>query len=162
MSSNEAAAAQVGDELKATITIAVPPVQVWAAVTDIPRMSSWSPQVRRTVALGGPVRLGTRFVNVNHDGWKHWPTTGKVVRFTPHTDFAFAITENNTVWSFHLEPTADGGTVVTQRRELPKGGTTLLSKALVAAFLGGQQDFTAMMLEGMAQTLERLKSELEA
>lgn len=162
MSINEAAAAQVGDELKATITIAVPPVQVWAAVTDIARMSSWSPQVERSVVLGGPVRLGTRFLNVNHSGWKRWPTTGKVVRFTPHTDFAFAITENNTVWSFRLEPTADGGTAVTQRRELPKGRTTVLSKTLVSAFLGGDNDFTAMMLEGMAQTLERLKAELEA
>lgn len=162
MSSNEAAAAQVGDELKATITIPVPPAQVWAAITDLPRMSSWSPQVGRTFVLGGPVRLGTRFANINHQGWKHWPTTGKVVRFTPHSDFAFGIKENNTVWSFHLEPTEDGGTVVTQRRELPKGRTTAVSKTLVSAFLGGQENFTAQMLEGMAGTLERLKAELTA
>jgi uncharacterized protein YndB with AHSA1/START domain len=156
-----AAAAQVGDELKATIVIDVPPAQVWAAITDLPRMAAWSPQVAGTLVLGGPVRSGTRFVNLNHQGWKRWPTNGKVVRFAPHTDFAFVIAENGAVWSFQLEPTADGGTLLTQRRELPKGGTSLLSKTLVATFLGGQTVFVADLLEGMAQTLERLKAELE-
>ncbi len=66
---SEAAAAVVGDELKATIAIDAIPAQVWALVTDVRRMSEWSPQVRTSIVLGEPVRLGTRFVNVNHQGW---------------------------------------------------------------------------------------------
>jgi len=154
-----ATAALVEDELKAAITINASPAQVWALVTDVARMSAWSPQVARTFVLGGPVRLGTRFVNLNHAGWKHWPTSAKVVRFTPHSDFAFRVTENRTVWSFQLVPTADG-TLVTQRRQTPDG-IAPVSGLLVNLALGGQDRFVPALLEGMAQTLERMKAELE-
>ena len=153
------AASVIGTELKATIDISAPPAQVWALVTDVRRMSSWSPQVARTIVFGGPVRLGTRFLNLNHDGWKHWPTTAQVVRFAPHTDFAFRIGENRTVWSFALEE-VEGGTRVTQRRETPDG-ISAVSNALVRIGLGGQERFVADLREGMSQTLERMRSELE-
>jgi uncharacterized protein YndB with AHSA1/START domain len=153
-----AVASATGSELKATISLDASPAQVWALVTDVARMGEWSPQVVRTFVLGGPVRLGTRFVNINHQGWKHWPTSAKVVRFTPHRDFAFRITENRTVWSFQLEPTADGGTRITHRRETPDGISTV-SNALVGAFLGGQETFVPELLEGMSRTLERIKAE---
>ncbi|MEP9381859.1 SRPBCC family protein [Nocardioides sp. KR10-350] len=151
---------QTPDDLTATTTIAASPAQVWAMVTDVARMSSWSPQVVRTVVVGRPVRLGTRFVNINHQGWKHWPTTAKVVRFTPHSDFAFRIAENHSVWSYRLEPTDDGGTLVTHRRELPDG-ISLLSRGLTKVALGGQDCFAAELREGMERTLERLKAEAE-
>lgn len=148
-------------ELQATIDITASPAQVWALITDVTRMAEWSPQVVRSFVLGGPVRLGTRFVNINHHGWKHWPTNAKVVRFTPHSDFAFQILENNTIWSFQLEPTADGGTRLTQRRETPRG-ISLLSKALTKVALGGQEPFVAELREGMEETLQRVKADAEA
>jgi uncharacterized protein YndB with AHSA1/START domain len=147
-------------ELEATIAVAAPPAQVWALVTDVARMAEWSPQVVRTFVLGGPVRLGTRFVNVNHQGWKHWPTTAKVVRFAPHRDFAFRIAENRTVWSYALEPAGDGGTVVTHRRETPDGISSV-SNVLVDKVLGGQQAFVPELLRGMNRTLERIKADVE-
>lgn len=146
-------------ELEATITIAAPPVRVWALVTDVARMSSWSPQVRRTVVLGGPLRLGTRFVNVNQKGWKHWPTSAKVVRFEPHREFAFRIVENRTIWSYTLEETPEG-TLVTHRRETPDG-VAPISNALVGLALGGQRPFLADLHAGMRRTLERIKAEAE-
>lgn len=161
MTTTNAAASASGTELKATITIAAPPAQVWALVTDVTRMAEWSDQVVKSFVLGGPVRLGTRFVNINHQGWKHWPTNAKVVRFTPHSDFAFTVVENHTVWSFQLEPSEDGGTLVTHRRETPRG-ISVLSKALTKVAFGGQEPFTAELLEGMSGTLERLKAELES
>lgn len=145
--------------LEATITIEAPPVRVWALVTDVARMSSWSPQVWRTVVLGGPLRLGTRFVNVNHKGWKHWPTSAKVVRFEPHRDFAFRIVENRTIWSYTLEE-VPGGTRVTHRRETPDG-VAPISNTLVGLALGGQKPFLADLRAGMRQTLEGIKAEAE-
>lgn len=159
MTAAASAAFASGSELTATIDIAAPPAQVWALVTDVRRMSSWSPQVARTIVLGGPLRLGTRFVNINHDGWKHWPTTAKVVRFAPHTDFAFRINENRTVWSYGLEP-VEGGTRVTERRETPDG-TSPLSDFLVRTVFGGQEAFLPGLVAGMNRTLERMKAELE-
>lgn len=156
-----AAAAATGTELKATITVQAPPAQVWALVTDVARMGEWSPQVVRTFVLGGQVRLGARFVNLNRQGWKRWPTSAKVVRFEPHRDFAFRITENHTVWSFQLEPTADGGTFITHRRETPEG-IAAVSNVLVGLVLGGQESFVPELLEGMSTTLERVRAELAA
>ena len=153
-------AAATGTELKATITVQATPAQVWALVTDVARMAEWSPQVVKTFVLGGRVGPGARFVNLNRQGWKRWPTSAKVVRFEPHRDFAFRITENRTVWSFQLEPTADGGTFVTHRRETPEG-ITAVSNVLVGLALGGQESFVPELLEGMSTTLERVKAELE-
>lgn len=157
----ETSAAQpASDELTASITINATPQQVWAAISDVTRMSSWSPQVRKTIIRGGGAPgLGTKFVNINRDGWKHWPTTARIVRCDPYTDFAFRIDQNRTVWSFHLEDT-DGGTRVTQRRETPEG-ISQVSHAMVAVGLGGQGKFIPMMRRGMEQTLQRLKAELE-
>ena len=145
-------------DLEATTTINASPAQVWAAITDLPRMASWSPQVVKTIVLG-QVKQGTRFFNINHQGWKHWPTTAQVVRFTPHSDFAFRVAENTTVWSFQLEDTADG-TAVTHRRETPSG-ISALSRSLTKVAFGGQESFTAEMRSGMATTLANLKADLE-
>ena len=77
-------------QLEESIEIAASPAQVWALVTDLPRMARWSPQVVKTF-VKGPVQLGTTFRNVNRRGLLVWPTSAKVVRFTPHSDFAFRV-----------------------------------------------------------------------
>lgn len=151
-------------QLEATVDVAAPPAQVWAMVTDVERMASWSPQVVRTTIKGGPegggVQRGTRFSNLNRQGLLFWPTRGKVVRFEPHRDFAFRIADNRTVWSFELEP-IPGGTRVTQRRELPDGISSI-SLRLTRIALGGVEKFTDRLRDGMRQTLDRIKAEAEA
>ena len=147
-------------QLESTIEIAAPPAQVWALVTDLGRMREWSPMTRHTWVRGGQVRQGARFVNHNGSGWKAWPTTGTVVRFTPHSDFAFRITENRTTWSYTLVPTADGGTSVTSRRETTEG-ISGLSTTLTRWVLGGVPRFTDELQLGMHETLERIKKAAE-
>lgn len=152
---------QTHAQLEATIEIAAPPAKVWSLVTDVKRMASWSPQVVKTVVRGGgPVAKGTKSFNINRRGLLFWPTQSMVVRFEPHTEFAFRIKENRTIWSFTLEPTADGGTRVTERRETPKGISDL-SLSLTKTVLGGIPRFTDELREGMQQTLERIKVEAE-
>lgn len=147
-------------DLEATTTIKAAPAQVWAAITDVRRMADWSPQVRKTIVVGGPVKEGTRFLNVNGRSWKRWPTSAKVVTFAPHSDFAFKIVENGTVWRFLLEEVAEGETRVTQRREIP-GKVGIASKALIPVALGGFETFNAELRAGMGQTLERIKGDVE-
>jgi uncharacterized protein YndB with AHSA1/START domain len=152
--------------LEDTIEIDAPTDRVWALVTDIPAMAKWSPQVVRSTVKGGVVKLGATFSNLNKQGLKRWPTGGKVVRFQPPTDttpgdFAFRIRENRTVWSFELEPTATGGTRLTERRETPHG-VSGLSLVLTKLALGGQEPFTEELRRGIRQTLERIKAEAEA
>ena len=145
-------------QLEESIEIEASPAQVWALVTDVARMASWSPQVVKSF-VKGPVQLGTTFRNINRRGLLVWPTSSKVVRFEPHTDFAFRVKDNWTVWSFALEPTATG-TRVTQRREVPQGISDISVKLTNIAF-GGQDSFGDELAEGMRQTLARIKAEAE-
>lgn len=145
--------------LEESVEIATAPERVWALVTDLPRMASWSPQVVRTL-VRTPVHAGTRAVNLNRRGFLVWPTTSKVVRFEPHRAFAFRVVENGAVWSFSLKPTASG-TLLTQRREAPDG-LTGFSRLFTRGFLGGREVFTAELRSGMRQTLGRLKADAEA
>ncbi|MDN5745334.1 MAG: SRPBCC family protein [Nocardioidaceae bacterium] len=150
--------------LEESIEINAPADKVWSLVTDIPKMAKWSPQVVKSTVKGGIVKEGATFSNLNKQGIKRWPTGGKVVRFTPPTDstpgeFAFRIRENRSIWSFQLESTA-GGTKVTERRETPDG-LSGLSLGLTKVVLGGQEKFTAELKQGMQQTLQRLKAEVE-
>ncbi|MBM7517603.1 SRPBCC family protein [Nocardioides nitrophenolicus] len=152
--------------LEDTIEISAPAEQVWSLVTDIPAMAKWSPQVVKSSVKGGVVKQGATFSNLNKQGLKRWPTGGKVVRFQPPTattpgEFAFRIRENRTVWSFELEPTADGRTRLTERRETPEG-ISGVSMLLTKVVLGGQKPFTAELRRGIRQTLERIKAEAEA
>ncbi len=149
-------------QLEATIEIDAAPAQVWALVTDVPRMARWSPQVVRSTVKGGTVAKGARFSNLNRQGLVFWPTKGKVVRFEPHRDFAFRIAENRTIWSFELTPLDDGTrTRVTQRREVPDG-ISGVSLALTKAVLGGVDKFADRLHTGMTETLARIKTEAEA
>jgi uncharacterized protein YndB with AHSA1/START domain len=145
--------------LEETVEIEADPARVWSLVSDVARMSSWSPQVVRTFVRGRPVQLGTTFININRRGALFWPTQAKVVRCDPHREFAFRIKENWTIWSFTLEPVA-GGTRVTQRREAPDG-ISGLSQRLTKIALGGQATFATELRAGMRQTLERVKAEAE-
>lgn len=146
--------------IEETIDIAAEPATVWALVTDLPRMASWSPQVLRTIVRRSPVGHGTSTININRRGPLVWPTRSEVVRFEPHSEFAFRIKENRSIWSFSLTPTGTGTRVV-QRRSVPDGLSSV-SGLLTKKVLGGQQTFQAELREGMRQTLERIKAEAEA
>ena len=42
-------------QLEESIEVEAPPAKVWSLLTDLPRMSAWSPQVVQTVVVRGPV-----------------------------------------------------------------------------------------------------------
>lgn len=148
------------EQLEQSIEIDAPPAQVWALVSDVTRMARWSPQVVRSTVKGGVVEQGATFKNLNRQGLLYWPTNAKVVRFEPHRDFAFKVKENRTIWSFELAPTPSGGTLVTQRRELPQG-ISKVSLLLTKVVLGGVDDFTDRLRQGMSETLTKVKAEAE-
>jgi uncharacterized protein YndB with AHSA1/START domain len=145
------------------IEISAPPSAVWALVGDVTRMSAWSPQVSSTrLSAGHPVSaLGARFTNRNVHGELVWTTHAEIVRYDVDQHLAFRIDENHTIWSFELSPTADGGTLLRQRRDAPDGISDL-SRDLTDGFMGGQVAFTEAMREGMRETLARIKAEVEA
>ena len=144
--------------LKAEIEINAPVSRVWSLVSDVSRMPQWSPQCRIMKALG-PIRPGTRTVNLNRRGPLFWPTTSVITEVVPERKFAFRIPLNTTVWSYELQPTATG-TRLTETRHA-ENGVTAISTALTKTVLGGLDDFERELVEGMNQGLARIKAAAE-
>ena len=63
--------------LQAEIEINAPVSTVWGLVSDLSRMPQWSPQCRKMKLLG-PLRPGTRTLNLNRRNMLFWPTTSTI------------------------------------------------------------------------------------
>lgn len=146
--------------IESSIEIDAPPARVWEVISDVRNAPQWSSQAVKVISLGGRTTKGTRALNINRRGPLFWPTTSRVVEFEPGRRFANRINENTTIWVFELEPTADGGTRLTERREVPEG-LTFISTFLTDKVFGGQPSFTAEMDEGVSLSLKRIKNLVE-
>ena len=144
--------------LRAEIDIAAPVSKVWSLVSDLSRMPQWSPQCRMMKLLG-PLRPGTRTLNLNRRNLLFWPTTATITEVVPERKLAFRIPLNTSVWTYELEPTATGTRLVETRHA--ENGVTAVSTAVTKAALGGVDSFEKELLEGMNQSLTRIKAAAE-
>lgn len=144
--------------LQAEVEINAPVSKVWALISDLGKMPEWSPQCRMMKALG-PVRPGTRTVNLNRRNALFWPTTSTITEVIPERKFAFRVNSNNTLWSYELEPTETGTRVVESRHA--ENGVKAISTLLTNTVLGGMDKFEREMVEGMKASLERIKAAAE-
>ena len=144
--------------LQAEIEINAPVARVWSLVSDLSRMPQWSPQCRLMKALG-PVRPGTRTVNLNRRNKLFWPTTSTITEVIPERKLAFRVNANNTVWSYELEPTPTGTRVVETRHA--ENGVKAVSTMTVNAVLGGVSSFEQELVDGMNTSLARIKAAAE-
>jgi hypothetical protein len=147
--------------IEESITIDAAPERVWSLVSDLGRMSEWSPQVVKTIVRGRPIQLGTKMINLNRRGLLVWPTQSKVVRFEPRREIAFRVKDNFTIWSLTLASDGAGGTILTQRREAPDGISSI-SRTLTDKVLGGIASFQTELGAGMRETLAKIKADAEA
>lgn len=145
--------------ITATLDVESTPAEVWALVSDLKRMGEWSPQCHRMIIRGGVVELGTKTLNINHEGALWWPTRSQVIEFEPNKRISFKIIENWTIWSYELEETPTGTRII-HTRHAPRG-TSGLSKFLVKRFMKGSAQFEQHLERGMNKTLARIKAELE-
>lgn len=166
-------------EISASITVNAPTSKVWQRVTDLSAMGQRSPQCKKMILLprrkasaaGAAPAPGTVTINLNRQGILWWPTWAVVTEVVPEKVFEFKIPLNGTRWRFELTPTADGSqttptadgsqTVLTEKRLAPGGKTSLISRALVAVVLGGEEKFEASLQEGIQQTVRALAREAE-
>jgi uncharacterized protein YndB with AHSA1/START domain len=145
--------------LQAQIDINAPVAKVWALVSDLSRMPQWSPQCRLMKAFG-PMRQGTRTINVNRRNRMFWPTTSVVTEVIPEKKIAFRVNQNNAIWSYELEPT-DSGTRLVESRHA-ENGVTPYSNMTVNALFGGVPSFERELVDGMNLTLARIKAAAES
>lgn len=144
--------------LQAQIDIDAPPSKVWDLVSNLRLMPQWSPQCRVMKAFG-PVRPGTRTINVNRRGRMFWPTTSQITEVIPESKLAFRVNANNTVWSYELEPIASGTRLVESRHA--ENGVAAMSNLVVNALFGGVPSFEDELIDGMNASLARIKAAAE-
>jgi uncharacterized protein YndB with AHSA1/START domain len=144
--------------LQAHVDIDAPMATVWELISDLRRMSQWSPQCRWMKPFG-PVRPGTRTLNLNRRKRMFWPTTCTVVEVVPDRRLAFRVDTNNTIWTYELEPSGQGTRLVESRHA--ENGVTAFSNLSVNALFGGTTNFERELLDGMNISLARIKAAAE-
>ncbi|WP_408925996.1 SRPBCC family protein [Corynebacterium sp. YSMAA1_1_F7] len=167
-------------EISASTTVNASASKVWQRVTDLSAMGQRSPQCKKMILLprgssssnssaadagsaaGTAPTPGTVTINFNRQGLLWWPTWAVVTEVEPEKLFEFKIPLNGTRWRFELTPATDGTqTILTEKRLIPDGNTSLVSRVLVAAVLGGEEKFEASLQEGIQQTIRALAREAE-
>lgn len=108
-----------------SVTVARPPEQVWAMVSDVTRHGDWSPVCTGcTWDEGDGPTLGARFTGRNELDGRTWETRSVVVAAEPGVEFAWQVNEDWVRWGFTTAPAPDqpGATVLTESWEfLPAG-----------------------------------------
>lgn len=135
-------------------------------------MGDRSPQCKKMIVLnrksssgasdsGSTPTPGTIYLNINRQGLLWWPTWAVVTEVVPEKVFEFKIPLNRSRWRFELETSADGTATLTEKRIVAGGKTSLVSRSLVAAFLGGEEKFEAGLAQGIQQTIRAIAMEAE-
>lgn len=165
-------------EISASIDVNAPVSKVWEHVTDLSAMGKRSPQCKKMILLkgrggssgagagagaaGAAPAPGSITINLNRQGFLWWPTWAVVTEVQPGRVFEFKIPLNGSHWRFELTESAGGSrTTLTEKRHIPGGNTSLLSRALVATALGGEKKFEANLQEGIEQTIRAIAREAE-
>ena len=155
---------QTLDRDEVSLVIAAPPDAVYAVVSDVTRTPELSPEILSCAWLDGATgpAVGARFVARNSAGRMRWNNRPVVLVADPGREFAFARTEpfGGTVeWRYRLAA-VDGGTRVTESYEVTRPITRM--GWFVIGRLAGCSDRRSDLRRGMEQTLQRLRSVLDA
>ena len=133
---------------------------MWGIVSDLPRMTEWSPEVVFQKFTGNEIRQGSRSINLNRRKGFVWPTSSKVTDFKPEEKISFFVFGPAAQWTYELQATTTG-TRLTERRELKGSKRTVASRITVAIALGGIEGHDVELIEGMNKTLAHIKAEAE-
>ncbi len=138
--------------LRAQIDINAPAEKVWALISDFSRMPQWSPQCRLMKAFG-PLRQGTRTININRRKFLFWPTMSTVTEVVPEKKLAFRVNTNNTIWTYELEPIENGTRLVESRHA--ENGVKPVANFTARTVMGGVPNFERELIDGMNTSLAR-------
>lgn len=148
----------VGDQVFVEAT----PDVVWALVSDVPRMPSWSPELAAARWLGGTreATLGARFKGTNRNGLRRWSTTCTVTDLQPHKRFAYRVDSIfGPVAEWRYEIDGDGAGCTLRESMIDRRGWLIRSGGRV---ITGVSDRAAHNLDGIRRTLAAIKAAAEA
>ena len=154
----------MGERVEVSVDVNATPEQVYALVSDLPRMGQWSPECYRCAWTGDVqmVKPGARFTGYNRRGIRRWTTKGTVVTAEPGRELSFDVHSVFDLpvarWTYRIEPDGNGGSRVTEQWEDRRGGVM----KVLGAVASGVSDRATHNTDGMQQTLDRIKETAEA
>jgi uncharacterized protein YndB with AHSA1/START domain len=153
--------AAAGPVDSASVHVAAPPEAVWAVVSHPERLPEWSPECTGIRWYGSPkgAEVGARFLGFNKKGWLRWYSRNRVEVVEPDRAFGWLTIENQTRWTYGIEPDGDGSTV-SLSRQLPVK-RPVVAKFFLDRFMGGPDTHDVHMRENIRQSLDRLKDVIE-
>ena len=108
--------------LSDSISVAVPPDELYALVSDVTRMGEWSPICKACWwDDGGGPQVGAWFTGRNETPERTWETRSQVVAAEPGRKFAWQVNNGWVHWEYAFEPEG-AGTRLTERWELLPAG----------------------------------------
>lgn len=139
--------------------IAASPADAFAALTDLDRLPSYSPENVRCEFLGddATVQVGARFRGHNKAGDYEWHADCVVTELAPDRSFAYEVPpefEFATTWRYTVEPDGDG-CIVTETFHAP----LLEQPDIYPGRIEGRRDHLEL---GCERTLAALKADLES
>jgi uncharacterized protein YndB with AHSA1/START domain len=149
------------DQISVSKDICAPPDEVWAIVTDLPRMGEWSHENEGgewIKGATGPVP-GARFKGTNGNGSKSWTTEATVLDAEPGRRFSFRVAVGPikvAEWSYSIEPTPAGCRVTESWIDRRPRFVRPLGK-----MTSGVEDRPEHNRIGMVQTLDRIAAAVE-
>ncbi|MFF4396506.1 SRPBCC family protein [Streptomyces sp. NPDC001480] len=148
------------------ITVRVPPLTAYTAVSDVTRMGRWSPEARGAWVPGGrgPARVGTRFVGINRASWLPWATLCTVVSAQPGVRFSFEAGFPGVAlsrWTYRFTEVPGGCEVTEEWLDLRSGAAGRLLTA-VAPLVTGVVRRRERNRATMRTTLAGLRAALES
>ena len=149
--------------LEESTVVDAPPEAVYRLVSDLRNMGRWSPECRKVLVSGPPVRSGTRFVGFNRRGPFLWFTTGRVTQARQDREFTFDVSAFGLPlarWGYRFEPEGSGTKVTEFWQDLRTGA---LGDTLGRIFAGTDPERRiAVNRAGMRTTLGRIAQEATA
>jgi uncharacterized protein YndB with AHSA1/START domain len=142
------------------VKINAPAEKVYDLITDVTQMGRWSPECtggKWTGESTGPA-VGATFKGSNRHGLARWTTHCTITKADPGKAFEWEVKESGMRWGYRFEP-ADDGTLVTEYRE-QRAETPFYIKLVQRSGLIGRNR-EQMLVDGMRQTLERVKEAAE-
>lgn len=149
-------------DVEVSTTVAAAPEAVWALVSDVTRMGSWSPETTGCRWLGGATgpAVGARFRGTNRKGLRRWSTTCEVTAADAGRRFAFEVTYGPvriSTWDYTFSPDGAGTRVVESWTDRRPGWMRTLSGPVM-----GVSDRNAHNRRGMEETLAAVKAAAES